>query len=52
LAGDTAVAGTSIILIIQARQELIFLKSGLAGDEVFSIGKEMVKKCHVLPKNG
>jgi hypothetical protein len=46
------VAGTSIILITQARQELIFLKRGLAGDEVFSIGKDMVKKCHVWAKNG
>jgi hypothetical protein len=46
------VAGTSIILITRAGQELIFLKRGLSRDEVFSIGKDMVKKYHAWAKNG
>jgi hypothetical protein len=46
------VAGTSIILITQAGQELIFLNHGLSRDEVFSRGKYLVKKCHIWSKNG
>jgi hypothetical protein len=46
------VAGTSIILITHAGQELIFLNHGLSRDEVFSRGKYLVKKCHIWSKNG
>jgi hypothetical protein len=45
-------AGTSIILINQAGRELIFLKRGLSRDEVFSMGKDMVKKCHAWRESG
>jgi hypothetical protein len=46
------VAGTSIILINQARQELIFLKYPLSENEVFSMGKYLAQKCHAPAKNG
>jgi hypothetical protein len=46
------VAGTSTILINQAGQGLIFRKRSLSRNEVFSLEKDMVNKCHVQVKSG
>jgi hypothetical protein len=44
--------GTSTILIIQAKRELIFLNRAIARNEVFSLRNEWSKKRHGPAKNG